>query len=334
MNHSESSPWNRREVLGALTLSSLALATDPLKAANSNDDNLTFFVIADPQIHLEKWGVAGTEKTIATLNELPGKDFPLGGKVAEPRATLILGDLVDIVEDDPSWQRYQSFFHPTGEAKLRYRTFELIGNHDLSSRIPEGELSSVQREFVKRNKERKGDDFFFDSDHYHYSWNWGPLHLINLNLFPGNEPRPVYDNPAPWNDPRKSLDFLRTDLEKNVGESGRPVILLWHYGLRGWGLEKWWTPEDLENLKAVIAPYNVVLILHGHEHAYARYEWEGYPVFMCPSPQKDRNPKTPQVESTPKGFLVIRLKGNELQVAHHKVVTWGETWKQKISLGR
>jgi cytolysin (calcineurin-like family phosphatase) len=155
-----------------------------------------------------------------------------------------------------------------------------------------------------------------------------------LNIFPGNVHRPVYDREAPWNDPRKSLDFLREDLKSQVGDSGRPVILVWHYGLRGWGLDKWWAPEDLANLKATIAPYNVVLILHGHEHAFASYEWEGYRVFMCPSPQLDRDPKKPELASTPKGFLVVRLKNADLQVAHHDATGWRETWSKAVSLGK
>ena len=192
---------------------------------------------------------------------------------------------------------------------------------------------TVQREFVERNRRRRGDVFHFDAANYHYSWTWGPLHLVNLNLFPGNRHRPVYDREAPWNDPRHSLDFLRDDLKSQVGDSGRPVVLFWHYGLRGWGLEKWWTPEDLANLKEAIKPYNIVLILHGHEHAFASYEWEGYPVFMCPSPQIDRDPNTPDVASTPKGFLVVRLIDRELQVAHHSATGWRETWSKKITLG-
>jgi cytolysin (calcineurin-like family phosphatase) len=111
------------------------------------------------------------------------------------------------------------------------------------------------------------------------------------------------------------------------------VVLFWHYGLRGWGLDKWWKPEDLNALKKEIAAYNVVLILHGHEHSFAQYQWEGYPVFMCPSPQRDRNPETPDVESTAKGFLVVRLTGNELQLAHHNDKGWAETWRNRIQLG-
>jgi len=312
----------------------LAVCGGTLRAEPEEESELIFFVVADPQIHLDKWGTLGIEKMIQVINELPGKDFPLGGKVGEPRAVIIAGDLTDVVDDPRHWECYKRFFDPNGGARMRFRTFELIGNHDLSSALPAGEISSVQREFIERNKSRRGDEFHFDADHYHYSWNWGALHLVNLNLFPGNQPRPVYDRESPWNDPRNSLDFLRDDLKTQVGDSGRPVVLILHYGLRGWGLDKWWTLEDLANLKEAIAPYNVVLILHGHEHAFAQYEWEGYPVFMCPSPQKDRDSQTPDVSSTAKGFLVVRLKGDQLQLAHRDAEGWRETWSRSIHLGR
>jgi hypothetical protein len=51
---------------------------------------VTFFVMADPQIHLDKWGTAGTEETIGILNKLPGTESPLGGKVAEPKGFLVI----------------------------------------------------------------------------------------------------------------------------------------------------------------------------------------------------------------------------------------------------
>jgi len=326
--------YTRRDALARLVMGGLATCGGMLRAAPEQESELTFFVVSDPQIHLDKWGIAGTEKMIHAINELPGKDFPFGGKVAEPRAVIIAGDLVDVVDDPRHWECYKRMFDPNGGALLRYRTFELIGNHDLSSAIPAGELSPVQREFIERNKRRRGDEFHFDADHYHYSWNWGPLHLVNLNLFPGNRHRPVYDREAPWNDPRNSLDFLRDDLKTRVGDSGRPVVLIWHYGLRGWGLDKWWAPEDLANLKDAIVPYNVVLILHGHEHAFAQYEWEGYPVFMCPSPQKDRDTTMSDVPSKPKGFLVVRLNGNQLQLAHHGPEGWKENWSRSVDRGR
>jgi hypothetical protein len=304
-----------------------------LSAAEDAAAQVTFFVTADPQIHLDKWGTAGTEKTIEVINALPGKPFPLGGVVAEPRAILVAGDLVDTVGDPRHWATYKSFFDPNGKARVRFPAFECIGNHDLGGEGRDG-FGKLQVEYMERCQARKGPEkFFYDKNNYHYSWDWGQLHLVNLNLFPGNQPRPVYDREVGWNDPRNSLDFLIEDLKKNVAGSGRPIVLMWHYGLRGWGLDKWWKPEDLDNLKKAIAGYNVVLILHGHEHAFAQYEWEGYPVFMAPSPQRDRDPKTPEVPSTPKGFLVVRLVGDELQLGHHDTEKWADTWKKTISLG-
>jgi hypothetical protein len=55
---------------------------------------------------------------------------------------------------------------------------------------------------------------------------------------------------------------------------------------------------------------------------------------MCPSPQFDRDPNSPDVASTPKGFLVVRLKDRELQVAHHDASGWRETWSGPVSLGK
>lgn len=297
-------------------------------------EDVTFFVTSDPQVNIPKWGTAGTEHTIMVMNSLPGRAFPLGGEVEEPRGVLVLGDLVDDINNRDNWQRYQRFFDPLpGKAMLRFKAIEVIGNHDLDPKLSNGAFSYVQQDVIARNQTRP-QTFFYDKDHYHYSWDWGPLHLVNLNVFPADEARPVYDRPAPWNNPHQALTFLKQDLAARVADSGRPVIVMWHYGLRGWGREKWWTIDDLAALRDVLKPYNVALIIHGHEHAFAHYQWEGYEVFMSPSPQKDRDPKTPTVDSTPKGFLVVRLQGKQLQVAHHEVTGWAQTWEKTISLSK
>jgi hypothetical protein len=325
-------PVSRRSFTRSLAASSLALpgslrATTP--AAPPNDE-VWFFVTADPQIHLDKWGTAGTEATIHTINQLPGQPFPPGGTIGTPRAVLVLGDLVDVTNDPRHWHAYTRLFDPNGKALLRFPAFEGIGNHDLSPESADG-FSNVQSAFIQRSRSRTGPESFrYCSSHYHYSWDWNDLHLVQLNLFPGNSHRPVYDRPAPWNNPRQSLDFLRSDLKATVGSSQRPVILLWHYGLRGWGLEKWWTPADLAALRETIAPYNIAAILHGHEHSFAQYTWEGFPVFMCPSPQKDRDPKSPDSPSTPKGFLALRYAHGQLDLAHHTDKGWAETWSRKV----
>ena len=61
---------------------------------------------------------------------------------------------------------------------------------------------------------------------YHYSWDWDFLHLVQLNIFPGNEVAPGYSAP----DPKGSLGFLADDLARCVGASrpaSDPIPSLW-----------------------------------------------------------------------------------------------------------
>ena len=87
-------------------------------------------------------------------------------------------------------------------------------------------------------------------------------------------------------------------------------------------------PEDLDALREALGPYNVALILHGHEHRYERYTWEGYDVIMAPSPQIDR--EGDQEKSQPKGFLVVRISGDRMEIAHHGPLGWEETWVKDV----
>lgn len=323
--------FSRRQFLErGLALAPVALLPSwSVHAADATTESTTFFVTADPQINIPKWGTAGTEQIIDVMNDLPGKEFPLGGKVGKPVGVIVAGDLVDDLGNAENWTRYKSFFDPRGKAKLQFPAYELIGNHDLSSRQPAGELNHLQKEFIERNKLRQGS-FDFDEHHYHYAWTWAGVRFIQLNLFPGNIHRPVYDRVAPWNDPRRSLDFLKDELGKRVSDRNQPIVLVWHYGLRGWGLEKWWTKEDLTALAKVIKGYNIALILHGHEHRFDQYQWEGYDVIMAPSPQQDRDPRQPELASKPKGFLVFRIHADKLEMAHHTGSEWKQTWSKAL----
>jgi len=292
--------------------------------------SFTFFAIGDTQINLAKWGAAGTEATIAAMNTLPGKPFPLGGVVDEPRGVLIAGDLVDDTAEPKNWAFYKTLFHPRGNAKLRFPVFEGAGNHDISTGAKFGDWSYIQTELIARNRERAAP-VWVDANGYHYSWDWDQTHIVCLNIFPGREWRQVYDRDAPWNDPKAAIDFLKSDLAARVGTSGRPVIVYWHYGLRGWGLEKWWLPEDLARLKATLAPYNIALLLHGHEHRYERYTWEGYDVVMAPSPQFDPDRAKGEQEGRPKGFLVTRIGNGMLEMANWTPQGWDDPWKKSLA---
>ena len=56
----------------------------------------------------------------------------------------------------------------------------------------------------------------FDGQNLHYSWDWDQVHFVHLNLFAGTQKAGVEQK---W-DPYKSLDFLKADLEKQVGGTG------------------------------------------------------------------------------------------------------------------
>lgn len=315
-------------VVAAIALAGACGARAPELAPAAQ--GVTFFAISDPQINIPRWGTAGTELTIDQMNSLPGQRFPFGGTVRHPVGVVVTGDLVDDIANAENWERYKTFFDPEGKARLRYPVFDGQGNHDVDVRKqPFGTFNPTQREFIERNRRRSGD-FVFDEHGYHYSWVWGGVRFIQLNIFPGTEPRPVYDAPAPGNDPKGSLAFLRSVLEQHVGDSRQPIVAMWHYGLRGWGREKWWLEEDLDNLAAALDGYNVLLLLHGHEHRFERYQWRGYDVVMAPSTQFDRDPKKPETVSRPKGFLVFRVTKDALQMAHRTANGWAETWSKPL----
>lgn len=308
----------------------LGACSDDSDTSDGQYRDFFVFVTADPQINIPKWGLHGLSDMVAVMNETPGTDWPFGGTVETPKGVLVPGDLVDETSNPDNWQAYTDFFDPQGNAQLRFPVYAGVGNHDLEDN--DRPFSDVERAVIERNKRRPGP-LHLDQNGYNYSWDWQGIHFVNLNLFPGNEPRPVYGNPSPWNDPHNSLSFLRSDLQQRVGDSGRPVILMWHYGLRGWGLEKWWTEEDLTALKSVLADYNVVLILHGHEHRYERYEWAGYDVVMAPAPYSPKQADSTGVQSIPKGFLMLRLTQDSLQLAHHDAAEWKETWTKPLGVG-
>jgi len=107
----------------------------------------------------------------------------------------------------------------------------------------------------------------------HYSWDWEGVHFIQLNLSPAD--RPVQYKIA--QNPFMALSFLKADLAKQVGDSGRPVILVHHYGfdIFSMGIEEdgninpggeWWTAEDRRQYWEVLKPYNVIVIFSGHAH--------------------------------------------------------------------
>ncbi|MBM3846986.1 MAG: hypothetical protein FJ405_11965, partial [Verrucomicrobia bacterium] len=112
--------------------------------------------------------------------------------------------------------------------------FDGLGNHDLEygrTRV---------REMVRDRKRTTARSMDGDP---HYSWDWHDVHFVQLNLMPANERAPNTANlNNQYNDPMGALTFLINDLALRVGSSGRPVILVHHYGFESFSVDnKWWT---------------------------------------------------------------------------------------------
>ena len=82
---------------------------------------------------------------------------------------------------------------------------------------------------------------------------------------------------------------------------------------------------DKEEFARALEGYNVVAILHGHEHRVGHYVWRGHPVFR---------PGAPRHSS--RSFLAVRLGAREMAVAAWDFDRrqWLESWVVPVRRGR
>lgn len=128
---------------------------------------------------------------------------------------------------------------------------------------------------------------------FHYSWDWHDVHFVQLNMFPGDT-KGGYEA----HDPLLSLSFLRNDLAAAVGSSGRPVVLIHHFGFDCFSFgalqstnaaakcyvktggsnpgDEWWTDAQRTDYWNLLSDYNVAAIITGHYHLSTEHkinEW-------------------------------------------------------------
>jgi hypothetical protein len=85
-----------------------------------------------------------------------------------------------------------------------------FGNHDGGNTTagPE-ECNLVRRQLRLRNLLRLPEPVSLSSNALHYSWDWGPLHLVHLNLYPGG-----------WGKGLAGLWSGRVSLDAQQGQQG------------------------------------------------------------------------------------------------------------------
>lgn len=239
--------------------------------------SVKFLATGDPQ--LENGNMAWDDNEFIVTNAVLDKfnDYPYGVSEAGFRGVIITGDLSQNTRKD-ELQKYKKLT----EGYAGY-LFDGLGNHDMEGSrhcgvwnisgpgggyavCPEKYREYIQRSRSHRIVERQG---------INYSWNWDDVHFVQLNLYPGNAPNYVHDGGTGNLDPQNSLSFLENDLEKHVGASGRPVVLVHHYGFDDFSTqlnnpnrseENWWTEEERNAYWDMINSYNIAAIITGHYH--------------------------------------------------------------------
>lgn len=291
--------FTRRQFLATSAAASTALAA-PSAFAAAESKPVAFALVGDTHYLANKESpgelfadsAAVTSQLVATLNGLPGKTITAeagGGEVAALDGVIHAGDLIDTgdkqggVHEKMQQTEFDAFtadFGLTGsDGKLKFPVYEVHGNHDG----PRGTGLAIEG-IQARNKKRVGVKNI-SANGQHYSWDWGPegamVHFVNLGIVVGKSGDK--DNPRRYN-PLDSLEFLKDDLQKSVGNSGRPIVITHHIDVQRYSTPcdsdpknagKEWHPCDARGFHAAIAKFNVVAILYGHTHARNILKWNG-----------------------------------------------------------
>lgn len=348
---------SRRDFLGVSAASAgLALAAKAPEPAL----DLAFFLVGDTHFladkadpdKLDPRSADTNRRLIDQLNRLPGTKIPDGaggGTVATPRGLIHAGDLIDTGDKTGAanermqrreWAAYAEEFGLTGkDGRLKLPVYEVHGNHDS----PPGD-GLVVKKIVERNKTRPGL-VNVSKNGLHYSWDWGPVHFVNLGIVVGSVKEVTRKRRY---NPLDSLAFLVSDLADKVGKSGRPVVLTHHVDVarystppdpEGPASNKEWDPCDVRGYHEALANYNVIAILYGHTHARNLFRWDGttkkavrgIPVFNVDN--------SAHFNSAAQAFFYFHLQGEQMTVREHATADRWETgewtaqsWKFPITL--
>jgi cytolysin (calcineurin-like family phosphatase) len=293
-----------------------SLATFVLPAIAFAAEPVTFLVTSDSHYEaIEKVERNDRNRvTIERMNVITEQSWPEklgGGKIGKPLGVLALGDLIDdgdkAGETEIEWRHFEEQFGLDGtDGLLKYPVFEGFGNHDGPPAPFIKQKRSVQAEIKRRNTLRLENKAISNvsPNGLHYSWDWNGVHLVQTNTYPADKQNAKVRYSLPWHDPQLALQFVKDDLAKNVGASGRPVIIVAHCGFD----TDWWVAEDWAAFYHAVKPYNVIGYFYGHSGTGLR-KWK---------PEGEMIPldgvNTGQTE---KGFFVVEISDERMRLAFH-----------------
>jgi cytolysin (calcineurin-like family phosphatase) len=267
-----------------------------------------------------------------------------GGSIASPRAVALLGDVIDDGDrifqgkhqTPRQWLQFAADFGLDGrDGLLDFPVFETWGNHDGPPAGQEKFGFSFQARLKERNlrRQQKGWLTNLSSNGLFCSWDWDDVHFVLLGIYIADKANQYWQKYSPvWHDPQGALTFMKEDLAKHVGKSGRPVVLMTHCGFD----TDWWHTNDWRAAYEAARPYNVILYFYGHTGTGLR-TW---------APKAEDRPwqciNTGQTEN---GFFIAQIKGDQVRAAYRAKRwlteksdggkpkrTWDGTWEWKHPL--
>ena len=204
--------------------------------------SFAFAVTSDPQYGSSTGSDSNTRSTLAEIGnvETGATSLPGGSTLSIPLyGVLVAGDLTQ----NDSQDNLDKFISIWTANTLGLSIFEGYGNHDFGNQV--GPQARGAASVTMRNGSR--DVYYIDNNNTlqtthetitsadgHYSWDWDEVHFVNLNEHAGGiDPTSTTGEQIlgmRYEQARDSLKFLEEDLEQNVGTTGRPVVLMQHFG--------------------------------------------------------------------------------------------------------
>jgi hypothetical protein len=322
--------------------------------------HVEFVVLADthflasndnPALPDEK-SLAINRALVDAINRLPGSPIPDvagGGTVGEIRGVLHAGDIIDSGGaggangariKQTEWNAFVDTFGLTGhDGALKCPVYELHGNHDGT-----GGGGTVIDGIIDRNRRRPGVANVSPNG-LHYSWDWGPLHLVSLGIVVGASP---VTNRRRRYAPLDSLAFLQADLARHVGTSGRPVVLAHHIDVARNCTEpnpaapydaKEWDPCDVAAYYDATEPYRVAAVFYGHTHARNVFTWDGRSPKAAAGLNVFNVDDASHYNGTAHAIFHVALDGDTLTVREYatkdnwQTAAWTKSWKRDLAAG-
>ena len=232
-------------------------------SAVSAERNFNFFMTGDPQYDNGAYARnAVSDRTLKSIGDQILADTNLN------KGLMIAGDLTQNTRPNDEFEFYQ-------DAIDFYEDYVYDGQGNHDEHEPD---DSIQRtgcavnatwcvneddliSYLRRSRSTPVD---MSPDGAVYSWEWQGIHFIQLGTFAGN--RSYEKGQFPDVNPYDSLNFMRSDLAKNVGATGKPVVLMMHYSLNDAKEGGAWRQSSVADFWDSLEGYNVVGVMSGHIH--------------------------------------------------------------------